>query len=148
MGSLIKAPLFGNARRFDPFLDVDDWFNNVSMRPMSWDRDTSPQIRMDLTENDKSYVVYAEIPGVHKDEIKVSVEGNKVSIMAESKHEKEAVDEGKMLWHERYQGSCFRSFTLAYDIDEDNAKAKYENGVLELTLPKKGGGTLKEITIL
>jgi len=147
MGSLIKTPLFGSVRRFDPFVDIDDWFNNVSMLPMSWERDTSPQIKMDLTENDKAYLVYADIPGVQKDEIKVSVEGNKVSIMAEAKHEKDAVEEGKMLWHERYQGSCFRSLTLAYEIDEENAKAKYENGVLELTLPKKGGTGQKEIAV-
>jgi len=92
MGSLIKTPLFGSVRRFDPFVDIDDWFNNVSMLPMSWERDTSPQIKMDLTENDKAYLVYADIPGVQKDEIKVSVEGNKVSIMAEAKHEKDAVE--------------------------------------------------------
>ncbi len=147
MGNLIKSPLFGAVTRFNPFMDVDDWFSNVAMRPLSWELDTSPQIKMDLTENDKLYVVHAEIPGVQKDDIKVSVDGNKVSIMAETKQEKEEAKEGNMLLHECYQGASYRSFTLACDIDDENTKAKYENGVLELTLPKRTGSTLKEIAI-
>jgi HSP20 family protein len=148
MGNLIKSPLVGAVSRLNPFVDVDDWFNSVAMRPLSLEMDTSPQIKMDLTENEKSYVVHADIPGVQKNAIKVSVDGNTVSIMAETKLEKEETKEGKMLWHERYQGATYRSFTLAYDIDDENTKAKYENGVLELTLPKKTGSAHhKEIAI-
>jgi len=148
MASIIQhPPLSGNVTRSNPFMDVDDWFNNIGMRPFFREMDTTPQIRMDLTENDISYVVRAEIPGVHKEDIKVSIDGNKVSIMAEVKQENEEIKGEKFLWHERYQGSSYRSFTLTSYIDEDKTQAKYENGVLELTLPKKMGTHQREIVI-
>jgi len=142
-----RSPLLGDVVRFNPFMDVDDLFTNFGMRPFMRDMETAPQIRMDLTENEQSYVVRAEIPGVNKDDIKVSVEGNMVSISAEVKQEKEEKQGEKMLCRERYQGSSYRSFTLACDVDEEKTLAKYDNGVLELTLPKKGGSPHKEITI-
>jgi len=148
MANIIQhSPLLGDVTRFNPFLDADDWFTNFGMRPFLREMDTAPQIRMDLTENDKCYVVRAEIPGVHKEDIKVAVDGNVVSIMAEIKQEKEETKGEKMLWHERYQGSSYRSFTLANNIDEDKTQAKYDNGVLELTLPKKNGSAHREIIV-
>jgi HSP20 family protein len=147
MANLIpRSPLLGDVARFNPFMDIDDWFNSFAMRPFLREVD-APQIKMDVTENDKTYVVRAEIPGVHKEDIKVAVEGNMISISAEIKQEKEEMKGEKVLWHERYQGSSYRSFTLANNIDEDHTQAKYDNGVLELTLPKKNGSPHKEILV-
>lgn len=147
MANLIpRSPLLGDVARFNPFMDVDDWFNSFAMRPFILEVDV-PQIKMDVTENDKTYVVRAEIPGVHKEDIKVAVEGNMISISAEIKQEKEEMKGEKVLWHERYQGSSYRSFTLSNNIDEDHTQAKYDNGVLELTLPKKNGSPHKEILV-
>jgi HSP20 family protein len=142
-----RSPLLGDVARFSPFMDVDDWFNNFGMRPFSREMEAAPQIRMDLTENDKSYVVRAEIPGVNKEDIKVTVDGNMVSISAEVKREKEEKKGEKVLCRERYQGSSYRSFTLSGNVDESKTQAKYDNGVLELTLPKKNGNGHKEIAI-
>jgi len=142
-----RSPRLGDVFRFNPFMDVDDWFNNFGMRPFPREMEISPQIKMDVTENDKSYLVRAEIPGVNKEDIKVTVDGNMVSISAEVKQEKEEKNGDKVLCRECYQGSAYRSFTLADNVDEGKTQAKYDNGVLELTLPKKNGSNHKEIAI-
>lgn len=148
MANIIQRPSrFGDITRFNPFMDVDDLFNSFGMRPFLSDMEAAPAIKMDLIENEKSYVVRAEIPGVNKEDIKVAVDGNMVSISAEIAQEKEEKQGEKVLCRERYQGSSYRSFTLSGNVDEENTQAKYENGVLELTLPKKNGSTHKEITI-
>ncbi|MEK7844586.1 MAG: Hsp20/alpha crystallin family protein, partial [Pseudomonadota bacterium] len=102
---------------------------------------------MDLSENDTNYTVRAEIPGVKKDDIKVQVDGNRVSISVETKKVKEEKEGERVICRECYQGSSYRSFSLDHAIDEANTQAKYENGVLELTLPKKNGKTSKQIKI-
>ena len=82
-------------------------------------------------------MIRADIPGVKKDDIKVSVDGNVVSISAEVKQEKEEKQGERVIRSERYRGAVSRSFSLGQDVDESAAQAKYADGVLELTLPKK-----------
>ncbi len=138
--------------RFDPFWDTQDLFDRfmrTAMRP-SWREmpEVEPEIRMDITEADTEYLVKAEIPGVKKDDIHVSIEGNMVTITAEVKHEKETKEGGRLLLSERCYGKTMRSFRLDEDVMEDKVEAKYAEGVLELKLPKKVGVTHhKEITI-
>ncbi len=134
-------PSFPRVRRFDPFRDVEEMMNEFWMRPPFGEMEGTPSIRVDLSETDQAYTVRAEIPGVKKDDIKVSLEGNRVSISAEVREEGEKKDE-KMIWHERYRGREARSFTLDTDVDESKAEAKYVDGVLELTLPKKTGAAV------
>ena len=95
------------------------------------------QIRVDVTENGKEYAVHAEIPGVNKEDIQVSIEGNVVTLRTEIKQQDKQTEGEKVLRSERYYGAVSRSFQLPADIDEAAAKARYENGVLLLTLPKK-----------
>ena len=102
---------------------------------------------MDLSENDKAYTVRAQIPGVKKEDVKVQVDGNRVSISAESKQEKEEKEGERVICRECRQGSSYRSFTLDSAVDETQAQAKYENGILELTLPKKNGSAAKQLEI-
>ena len=134
---------------FDPFsLDpMDDTFRNF-MRP--WRIETAnvtPRIRIDLSELDGSYLVKAEIPGVRKEDIDVRIEGNLVTISAEMKKEWDDRKEGRVLRSERQYGYATRSFTLGSPVDETKADAKYENGVLELTLPKKSATSTKRLSI-
>ena len=75
------------------------------------------------------------------------VEGNTVTISAEMKKEKEEKKEGRVLRRERQEGYASRSFTLACPVDEAEAEAKYVNGVLELTLPKKAANSNKRLTV-
>jgi len=141
-------PLSSELARFDPFGDVDDMFNRFMMRPLLREgMEVGPQIKMDVKEADGKYLVKAEIPGVNKDDIHVSVEGNRVSISAEVKQEKEVKEGERVIRCERSFGMASRSFTLADEVDQSQVQAKYNNGVLELTLPKKPGSSRKEISI-
>ena len=142
-----RSPLMGDIMRYDPFYNLDDWFKNWGMRPFSMDMETLPQIKIDLTENDNAYTVRADIPGVKKEDVKVQVEGNRVSISCETKQEKEEKEGERVICRECHQGSSYRSFTLGSEVDEAKAEAKYENGTLELTLPKKEGKTAKRIEV-
>lgn len=141
-------PFSSELARFDPFLDADDIFSRFMMRPLLREgMEMEPQIKMDVKEADGKYLVKAEIPGVNKDDIHVTVEGNRVSISAEVKQEKETKEGERVIRCERSYGMASRSFTLADEIDQSNVQAKYNNGVLELTLPKKPGSSRKEISI-
>jgi len=146
MANITRYDPFSGITRFDPFRDFDDLFKGFMVRPVL--RDLEPEIKMDVSENDKAYTVHAEIPGVKKEDIKVAVDGNEVSISVEVKKEKEEKEGKKVVHSERYYGKAYRSFTLDHDVDPDAAKAKYSDGVLELTLPKKPGTAGKEITVL
>lgn len=141
-----RSPLLNRLSRFDPFRD-DDWFKGSWMRPMLHELETAPEIRVDLSENDKSYTVRAEIPGAKKEDIKVNLDGNRVSISADVKRDKEEKKDDKVIWRECYQGSSYRSFTLDSDVDEAKADASYDNGVLVLNLPKKNGAAGKQLQV-
>lgn len=145
MANLTRYDPFGDLTRFEPFRNFDDMLKGFMVRPVL--REMEPEIKMDVAEDDKAYTVRAEIPGVKKDDIKVAVEGNQVSISAEVKKEKEEKEGKKVIRSERYYGKVYRSFSLDHDVDQDAVKAKYSDGMLELTLPKKPGTAGKEITI-
>ena len=105
-------------------------------------------MRLDVSETDNAYVVKADIPGVKKEDINVRIDGNVVQIDAEVKREKETKgDGGKVLRSERYYGTVSRTFSLAQDVDEAKADAKYVDGVLTLELPKKASAAAKTLTV-
>ena len=110
------------------------------------DTDIPADLRVDVSENDHEYLVSAEIPGAKKEDIRVSIDGNYVSITAEIKKEQEEKP-GRSLVKETYHGSVSRGFTLASDVDEKSAVAKLEDGVLRLTLPKREGSTSRLLQI-
>jgi HSP20 family protein len=115
---------------------LEDTFRSL-LRPWRFEQvDAPPRIRLDVAEQNGAYAVRAEIPGARKEDIDVRIEGNLVTISAEMKKEWDDRKEGRVLRSERQYGHASRSFTLASPVDESKAGAKYENGVLELTLPK------------
>jgi len=146
MANLMRYDPFGLART-DPFADIDDLFKGFFVRPVMFEGQPQMEIRMDMKEDDKAYTVHADIPGVKKEDIQVSIDGNRVSISAETRVEKEEKEGKKVLRSERYCGKVARSFTVAHDVDEAKAQAKYTDGVLELTLPKKAGTATKKLAI-
>jgi HSP20 family protein len=136
--------------RYDPFADVDDFFKGFFLRPVRMGVGDGPslgQVKVDVTEDDKSYTVHAEIPGAKKEDVKVAVDGNVVSISAEVKKTREQKEGEKLIRSERYYGTVSRSFTVASDVDEAQCAASYKDGVLELVLPKKSGGRVRQIKI-
>ena len=137
-----------NITRWDPFEDMDDLFKGLFLRPMRLETpETAVRIKIDVKENDKAYTVHAEIPGVKKEDIHVAIEGNQVSVSAEVKREKEEKEGEKVLRSERYYGKVSRAFTLGYEVDQEKATAKYDNGILELTLPKRGASGQRRLAI-
>jgi HSP20 family protein len=145
--NLMRIDPFRDIARFDPFRDIDDLLRDFS--PAIWrGAEQAPRMRMDVTETEKEYLVKAEIPGVNKEDIKVAINGNQVSLSAEIKDEKNAnAGNTGALRSERYYGQLQRSFTLPQEVDDDQAEARYENGVLQLTLPKKVGTGGKQLAI-
>jgi HSP20 family protein len=141
-----------NIVRRDPFA-IDDLFDDLMkgyfVRPVRYPggAEAPVQIKMDVKEDDNSYTVHAEIPGVKKDDIHVSVEGGLVTIAAETKRESDKKEGEKIIHSERFYGKTSRSFTLGQDVDEANAKAKFDNGVLELTLPKRAVSASRRLTV-
>jgi HSP20 family protein len=142
-----RSPLFGDITRFDPFTNMDNWLKDFGIRHLFNEMETAPLIKVDLSENDTAYTIRAEIPGVKKEDIKVQVDGNRVSISAETKKEAEEKEGERVICRECYQGSSYRSFSLDSTVDETKAEAKYESGILELTLPKTSEKVSKRIEI-
>ncbi len=138
-----------NIARFSPFDEtIDNLFRGFLVRPVSYDNSpTVAQFRVDVSENDGAYTLRAEIPGVRKEDIGVTIDGDTVAISAEVKNEKDVKDGERVLRSERYYGKVYRAFTLGQAVDEAGVNAKYANGVLELTLPKKAAVRAKRITI-
>lgn len=127
----------------DPFEDVFKGF----FRPVNLDRSAQPQMKMDVQEDDTSYTVHAEIPGVDKENIQVSIDGDHISISAEVRRENEVKDGERVLRSERSYGKVSRSFVLENEVDEAKADAHYKDGVLQLVLPKKAATAAKKLTI-
>lgn len=136
-----------NITRYDPFGELDEMFKGFMLRPVRLDQQQPQIIKMDVKETEGGYVVRADIPGVKKEDIKVDVNGNVVSISAEVKEEKEQKEGARVIRSERYYGSMSRSFSLGQDVDDKAANAKYTDGVLELTLPKKAGSQPGKIVV-
>ncbi len=134
-----------NLIRRDP---LDDLFRGFFVRPVEFESQAeAPVVKIDVKEQEKGYLVHAEIPGVKKEDIHVTIEGNQVSISAEVKKEKEEKEGDKVLRSERYYGKVYRSFSLGQDVDEATSVAKYNDGVLDLTLPKKATSSAKKLAV-
>ncbi len=136
-----------NLTRRDPF---DDLFRGFFVRPVDIGAGTAteaPQMRVDVKEDDAGYQVHAELPGIRKEDIHVHIDGPVVSISAERKQEKDVKEGERVLRTERYFGKVSRSFQLGQEIDEGRSSARFENGVLELTLAKKAAAQARRLTI-
>ena len=133
-----------NIARYNPF---DDFFSDFDkgffVRPFArpaFPAETELKMKIDVKEDDKSYTVQADIPGVKKEDIQVDIEGDTVSLRAEVKQEKEEKKGEKVVYSERSYGMVSRSFSLPTEVDDKAAKAEYKDGVLKLLLPKKANG--------
>ena len=133
----------------DPFAiePMDEMFRQM-LRPWRQELATqAPQIKLDVHENDASYTVKAEVPGVDKDAIDVRIDGNRVMLSAEMKKEHDEKKDGRVLRSERQYGYASRSFTLGCEVDESKSEAKYKDGILELRLPKKAKSSSRRLPI-
>jgi len=118
----------------------DDLFNEVAngfyVKPLHG-QELPRQIKVQVSESDDAYSIQAELAGVSKDDIAVEIDGSVVTLKAEVKQHDSQKDGDKVLRSERYYGSVSRSFELPQEVDSDTATAKFEDGILLLTLPKR-----------
>ena len=138
-------------RRPDP---LEDFFRGFFVRPVDFGghplanvSTDAPQMRVVVKEKADAYEVHAELPGMKKEDIHVHIDGPVVSISAERKQEKETKEGDKVLRTERYFGKVSRSFQLGQEIDEAKASARFNDGVLELSLPKKAEAQARRLSI-
>lgn len=145
-----------NLTRFDPFRDLmrvspmhrmeeflRDWGPGMALGELQ----DIPTVRCDVNETDQAYTIHAEMPGMRKEDIKVDVNANRVTISAETQEKKEQKEGEKVVRSEIYRGQMYRSFTLDHDVDESRAEAKYQDGMLELVLPKRADRTGQKLEI-
>lgn len=126
---------------------LDDLFRGFFMRPVRMEQAQAPQMKIDVSETETAYNIRAEIPGVNKQDIEISIDGNQVSISAEVKGEKSEKDGERVLRRECFSGRAYRSFSLPQELDDQSAEAKYSDGILTLTLPKKKAVAAKKLEI-
>ncbi|MDA8383128.1 MAG: Hsp20/alpha crystallin family protein [Betaproteobacteria bacterium] len=144
MATLARFDPF-NLVRSDPFEEMVESFMPTMLRPLR--TRMQPTIPMEVMETENAYLVSAELPGIKRENINVSVSGNQLTISGESKEEKEAGVEATALCNERWFGKFSRTMTLPFEVDESGADAKYYDGILHLTLPKKASSIAKKLAI-
>jgi len=132
---------------YEPFNEVFPELFRRMVMPDGDRKEAEVAIRVDLSESDDKYQVVAEVPGVNKEDIKVDIDRNRVSIWAEVKKNVEEKEDDRVLRTERYYGSASRSFAFESEIDDANAKASYKDGVLTLELPKAKSAASKRLSI-
>jgi HSP20 family protein len=137
-----------NITRYDPFEDFfKDFGKGFWVKPFAMPAETELTMKIDVSEDDKSFSVKADIPGVKKEDIQVDLDEDRVSVRAEVKQEKEEKKGEKVVYSERSYGMVSRSFSLPSGVDAKGAKAEYKDGVLSLMLPKKSNGAAKRIAV-
>jgi HSP20 family protein len=109
--------------------------------------DGSRSPALDVSESDSAYTVKLDLPGVAKEDVKVAVDGRRVTVEAQTKREDEKKEGDRVVYRERAVSSYARSFTLPSDVSQSDASAKLDNGVLTLTLPKRQAVLAKRITV-
>lgn len=147
MNNLIRATRSPVARRWN-----DDFDNMLEgfFRPMRWVQEEASQgliPRLDVVERDQEFLVKAELPGIKKEDIDISLENGVLTITAESKSETEEKEGDRVIRQERRYGKYVRSLRLGKEVDEKQVKASYKDGILELTLPKAEEVKPKKINI-
>jgi len=141
--------MMSQVTRWDPFENLLKDFRGLVLQPvdLSANNPDVPVLKIDVKEDSDAYTVHADLPSVPKDDIHVNIEGAVVSISAEKKRVVENKEGERILRSERHYGKVSRSFQLGQEIDESRAQAKFADGVLELTLPKKVAVTARKLKI-
>jgi HSP20 family protein len=126
----------------------EDFFAPVMQGGSSrWAQDATISPRLNVTEDENAFQVKAEMPGVKKEDVKVAIENQRVTIEGESKFADEKREGENVVYSERAASKFVRSFMLPTDVDDAAAEARLEDGILTLTLPKKQGNAAKRLTV-
>ncbi|MCM2338628.1 MAG: Hsp20/alpha crystallin family protein [Lysobacter sp.] len=137
---------FASLSRMDPGAEMNELLRGMGLQSMRTGLPTPMELRTDVHDVEGAYQVSVEIPGARKEDIEVDIDGRQVSISVETHGEKRE-EKDKAIHTERYVGSAYRSFTLPEEVDRSKASARYEDGVLKLTLPKQGGAASHRVAV-
>lgn len=125
----------------------DDTFDRFFGSSATAESDGARSPALDVAESDRGYTVKLEMPGVAKEDVKVAIEGRQITVQAQSERTEERKEGDRVVYRERSASSYARSFTLPMEVDQAESGAKLENGVLTLTLPKRGARSAAQITV-
>ena len=142
---MFLVPFSRDARQLSRLFDVS--FERLFGNAVAPEGVASRSPALDVAETDRDYTVKLEMPGVTKDDIKVSVEGRQVTVQAESQRNEEKKEGERLVHRERSTTSYERTFTLPAEVDQAEAGAKLNHGVLTLTLPKRGARAAARINV-
>lgn len=136
----------------DPFARIvdnmfDEFFSPFTRGTPAWSEAAASSPRLDVNETEKTYEIKAEMPGVKKEDLKVSIDHDRITIEGECRTASERREGENVVYSERSTGKLMRSFMLPTEVDDTAAQAKLENGILSLSLPKKQGSEAHRLTI-
>jgi len=140
---MFVVPMSRESRHLSRLLD--DTFERCLSPAAAAEGSAKRSPALDVAETDRAYTVKLEMPGVNKEDVKVSVEGRQVSVQAQSQHTEEHGE--RVIYRERTASSYARTFTLPVEVDQVEAGARLEQGVLTLTLPKRNARSAAQITV-
>jgi len=150
INSLIRSPLLGGKLARDMQFPLGlDWENPLPGSLLTWPEEFSVRgFAVDIEESDSEYRVLADLPGVDKENLEVSVKDNVLSIAVKSpEQQSEIQSESRSIRKERYQGQYSRTFKLGSAADSENIQASYKDGVLNISVPKKATHASKVIEV-
>lgn len=116
---------------------LDDFFDDA-FDSYGYGRNTSGLMKTDIKDTDQGYEITMNLPGVKKEDVKAELKDGYLTISAVSNSNKDEKDQnGRYIRRERYSGSCSRNFYVGEDVTQEEIKARFENGTLVMTVPKK-----------
>jgi HSP20 family protein len=135
------------ARSFDRLFDDSalDRFFNAGRAETTPAGQRSPAL--DVAETERSYTVKVDLPGIGKDDVKIAIDGRRISIEAQTERSSEKKDGERVIYTERSSASYARSFTLPSEVDQAESSARMDSGVLTLTLAKRGASKATQLTV-
>jgi HSP20 family protein len=147
--SMFLVPITRGSRDFARSFDrlFDETFGGAFGAAVPRSGAASRAPALDVAESERAFTAKLEVPGVKKEDVKVTVEGRRVSVSAQSERAEEKNEGDHIVYRERSISSYARSFTLPVEVDQSGASAKLENGVLTLELPKRGATSAAQIAI-
>lgn len=115
----------------------NDFFPGFGRSALPASRDSMAGMRVDVHETDKEFEIHADLPGVKKSDIEITLEGDILTVSAQKNTESEKKEKGKVVWRERSSGAISRSFSVSPGTTEKDIRANFNDGVLTLTVPKQ-----------
>jgi HSP20 family protein len=134
------------SRGLDRLFD-DSFFDRVFGTVAQGEGPSARSPALDVTESERAYTVHLDMPGIAKTDVKIAIDGRRVTVEARAQRSDEKKDGERVVYRERAESSYARSFTLPQDIDQTESQAKLDNGVLTLTLTKRRAATASHLTV-